>query len=534
MDLNVVAQVAAIQPFLAIASAFVLPLLSLVVKKRAAWESFALTIVAINFAFSAFLTYNLYTSFTQPLIYAFGAWPPPVGIVYEIDRAGALMGLLITGLVLTATVFSLRYMEHDTGVQYYYTLLLGFEAGMLGCVYTGDIFNLFVMLEVMSVSAYALVAFRYHIPEAVEAAIKYALIGATTTTVYFIAIIFAYGAFGTLNMADLALKLRGSTLPVTGPPLGNALLSSAVFLALTFWAFGLKAAIAPNHFWLPDAHPAAPSPISALLSGIMVKVALFALMRYLFTVFRGGNSLAAPIVQALDYALIALGVSSAIIGSTLMLLQRDIKRLIAYGTILNVGYIAMGMGLGNQSGLTAALFHLVNHAIGKALLFMAAGAIIHTAGARDLDELAGVGKRMPLTSAAFLIGALALAGAPPLNGFMSKLWLFMAYLETGWLAPLVVVIVVTSVLGLMGYMKAFYHVYARQPIKDLSSIREAPRSMVVPLLVLAGLCVLLGLVAPLFVEGVISPAVSSLFDYQGYISAAQSFAQAILGGGDGR
>ena len=531
MNSNIIAQIAAIQPFLAIASAFVLPLLSLAVKRRAVWESFALTIAAINFILSIFLTYNLYTSFTQPLIYAFGAWPPPVGIVYELDRANALMGLLITGLVLAATVFSLRYMEHDTGVQYYYTLLLGFEAGMLGCVYTGDAFNLFVMLEVMSVSAYGLVAFRRHIHEAVEAAVKYAIVGSVATTVYFIALVFAYGTFGTLNMADLALKLRGLTLPVTGPPPGNVFLGSAIFLALTFWAFSLKAAIAPNHFWLPDAHPAAPSPISALLSGIMVKVAIFALMRYLFTVFRGGASLAMPIVQVLDYVLIVLGVVSAITGSALMLLQRDIKRLIAYGTILNVGYIAMGMGLGSHSGLTAALFHLVNHAIGKALLFMAAGAIIHAAGTRDFDELAGVGRRMPLTSAALLIGALALAGAPPLNGFMSKLWLFMAYLETGWLAPLVVVIVVTSVLALMGYMKVFYHVYARQPVRDLSSIREAPRSMVAPLLVLAGLCILLGLIAPLFVDRVISPAASSLFDYQGYASAAQSYAQAIFRGG---
>ncbi len=530
MDSTIIAQMAALQPFLAIASAFVLPLLSLVVKERALWESFTLTIVTANFCLSAFLVYSLYTSFTQPLIYAFGAWPPPIGIVYEVDRAGALMGLLITGLVLAATVFSLSYMRHDTGLQYYYTLLLGLEAGMLGCVYTGDAFNLFVMLEVTSISAYGLVAFRRHIPEAVEAAIKYAMVGAIATTVYFIALIFAYGTFGTLNMADLALKLRDSTLPVTGPPLGNAFLGSAIFLALVFWSFSLKAAVVPNHFWLPDAYPAAPSPFAALSSGIAVKVAIFVLMRYLFTIFRDAP-LAIPIVQALNYTLIALGVASAIVGSTLILSQRDIKRLIAYGTILNMGYIAMGMGLGNQSGLTAALFHLVNHGIGKSLLFMAAGAITHVAGTRDLDELAGVGKKMPLTSTAFLVGALALAGVPPLNGFMSKLLLFTAYLETEWLAPLVVVIVITSVLALMGYLKAFYHVYARQPVKDISLIKEAPRSMVAPLLVLAGLCMILGLIAPLFVDKVISPAVSSLFDYQGYVSVAQNFAQAIFRGG---
>ncbi|MEM4576533.1 MAG: proton-conducting transporter membrane subunit [Candidatus Nezhaarchaeales archaeon] len=529
IELNYAVKLAAVQPFLAIAAAFLLPLISLIIKKRVAWEGFALTIFSIDFMLSLVVAYHLFVESSEPLIYIFGAWPPPIGIVYEIDRSGALMGLLITSLVLTAAIFSLRYMEHETRMQLYYTLMLGFEAGMLGCVYTGDMFNLFVMLEVMSVSAYGLIAFRRETHEAVEAAVKYAIIGSIATTAYFIALTFAYGTFGTLNMADLALKLRGSTLPVTGPPIGNVFLGSAIFLALTFWAFSLKAALAPNHFWLPDAHPAAPSPISAILSGLMVKVALFALMRYLITIFREASP-TVPIVQALNYALIILGVTSAIIGSTLMLTQRDLKRLIAYGTVLNVGYIAMGMGLANPDGLSAALFHLVNHAIGKALLFMVAGAIIHSAGSRNLDELAGIGKRMPLTSVALLIGSLALAGAPPLNGFVSKLLLFKAYLETGWLAPLVVVIVLTSVFALMGYLKAFYHIYARQPTRDMSSIKEAPKSMVVPLLVLAGSCIMLGLLAPIFVDKVILPAVSSLFDTQSFIYAAQNIIRMVLGG----
>ena len=530
MEFGYVAQCVAIQPFLAIAAAFTLPLISLIIKRRAVWEGFALTIFTINFILSLLVFHHMYTVSGKPIIYAFGSWPPPIGIVYEVNRAGALMGLLINGLVLTAAIFSIKYMEHEPQVQWYYTLMLGFEAGMLGCTYTGDIFNLFVMLEVMSVSAYGLVAFRRETPEAIEAAIKYAIVGSTATTAYFIAVAFAYGTFGTLNMADLALKLRGSTLPVTGMPIGDVFLGSALFLALTFWAFSLKAAIAPNHFWLPDAHPAAPSPISALLSGIMVKVAIFVLMRYMFTIFRGAPPVI-PIIQSLNYALIVLGVLSALIGAILMLTQRDLKRLIAYGTILNIGYIAMGMGLANPSGLTAAFFHIVNHAIGKALLFLAAGAFIHAVGTRNFDELAGIGKRMPLTSAAFLIGALALAGAPPLNCFMSKLLLFKAYLETEWLSPLVVVIVITSVFALMGYLKAFYHIYARQPVRDVSGIKEAPKSMLGPLLVLASLCILLGLIAPLFIDHIISPAVSSLLNTQDYVSAARTLIQMMLRGG---
>lgn len=527
---NYVTSLAALQPFLAIFAAFALPLISLLTKRRRVWECFTLTILSINFVLSLIVFYYVYNSSCKPLLYAFGSWPPPIGIVYMIDRGASLIGLLINGLVLTAMIFSIRYMEHENGTQWYYTLMLGFEAGMLGCVYTGDIFNLFVMLEVMSISAYGLVAFRRETHEAVEAAIKYAIVGTVATTAYFIAVVFAYGSFGTLNMADLALKLRGLTLPVTGPPIGNILIGSIMFLTLTFWALSLKAALAPNHFWLPDAHPAAPSPISALLSGIMVKVAIFALMRYMLTIFRGAPSVI-QIVDLLNYALITMGTLSTILGSTLMLVQRDIKRLIAYGTILNIGYIAMGMGLANLSGLVASLFHLVNHAVGKALLFMAAGAYIHAAGTRSFDELAGVGRRMPLTTTAYLIGALALAGAPPLSCFMSKLLLFKAYLESGWLAPLIVVIVLTSVFALMGYLKVFYHVYAKQPTRDISSINEAPMSMVAPLLVLASLCIVLGVAAPIIVNNVIVPGALSLLNTQDYVLVAQEAAELIMRGG---
>ncbi|MEM0232910.1 MAG: proton-conducting transporter membrane subunit [Candidatus Nezhaarchaeales archaeon] len=527
---NYIAGLAALQPFLAIFAAFALPLISLLAKRRQIWECFTLTILLINFALSLIVFYYMYNFSCKPLLYAFGSWPPPIGIVYTIDRGASLIGLLINGLVLTAMIFSIRYMEHEGGTQWYYTLMLGFEAGMLGCVYTGDIFNLFVMLEVMSISAYGLVAFRRETHEAVEAAIKYAIVGSVATTIYFIAVIFAYGSFGTLNMADLALKLKDSTLPITGPPIGDILIGSTVFLTLAFWALSLKAAIAPNHFWLPDAHPAAPSPISALLSGIMVKVAIFALMRYMLTIFKGTIP-TFPVVELLNYTLITMGVLSTILGSTLMLVQRDIKRLIAYGTILNIGYIAMGVGLANLSGLVASLFHIVNHAIGKALLFMAAGAYIHVTGSRDLDELTGVGRRMPFTTAAYLVGALALAGAPPLSCFMSKLLLFKAYLESGWLAPLVVVIVLTSVFALMGYLKVFYHVYAKQPTRDISSVKEAPTLMVVPLLVLASLCIVLGIAAPIIVDNVIVPGALSLLNTQDYVLAAQEAAKLIMEGG---
>jgi len=527
----------ALPPLLGVALAFALPLISLAIKDRRVWEGYAVASTALLFAICSYVAYAQYVLLDRPTIYTFGGWPPPVGIVYEVDKLNALLGVLVSGVVLLATLYSVRYMEREDGVEWYYTLLLGFEAGMLGCLYTGDFFNLFVMLEVMSVSAYGLVAFRRDTHEAIEAAVKYAIVGSLATTLYFIAIAFGYGSFGTLNMADLAAKVSGLTFPVTGfvySPRGW-MLGAGAFLAFMFWAFAVKAAIAPNHFWLPDAHPAAPSPISALLSGLMVKVSIYVILRFLFTLFRGAVDLAF-ILNALYLVAIAMGVLSALIGAFLLIVQSDIKRLVAYGTVLNIGYITMAIGLGispssMQSGLTAAIYHIINHGVAKALLFLCAGSFIHAVGARQLDELAGVGRRMPWTAAFFTIGALALSGVPPLNCFMSKLILMQALLEAGWLAPLIVVVILTSALSLIGYLKVVYNVYMRPPAAELSKVNEAPLSMLVPMFILTVACIVLGLSAPIFVDYVVKPAVLSALDSKGYVQAAFEYASLLYGGG---
>ncbi|RLF17868.1 MAG: cation:proton antiporter [Thermoprotei archaeon] len=530
--------IAALPPLLGVALAFALPLLSLVIKDRRVWECYAVASTFVLFVLCSSVFYVQFFISATPTVYAFGGWPPPVGIVYEVDKLNALLGLLVSGVVFLATVYSVRYMEKDDGVEWYYTLLLGFEAGMLGCLFTGDFFNLFVMLEVMSVSAYGLVAFRRDSHEAVEAAVKYAIIGSLATTLYFIAVAFGYGSFGTLNMADLAAKTSTSIVfPVTGgtPSHSGWVLGAGVFLALMFWAFAMKAAIAPNHFWLPDAHPAAPSPISALLSGLMVKVSLYVIIRFTFTLFGGAVALSLTL-NSLHIIALVLGSASALIGAFMLMVQRDIKRLIAYGTILNVGYITMGLGISlmpgtTLTGLTAAVFHIINHAVAKALLFLCAGAFIHAVGARNLDDLAGVGKQMPWTAAAFTIGALALSGIPPLNCFMSKLLLLQAFLEAGWVAPVIAIIILTSALSLLGYLKVVYNVYMRSPATDISNIKEAPASMLIPMLILATLCIVLGITAPLVVDKVVEPAVLSAVDLQGYVEAAQNFASVLYGGG---
>ncbi len=518
---NMVENFLALTPSLPIILAFALPLISLVVKSRRVWESYTITasFIILLLALTNFMrVYEV----GKPLIYKFGGWPPPIGIVYEVDLLGALMGLLVASIMFLIAIYSVKYLEHAHGVEWYYTLLLGVEAGMLGCVYTGDAFNLFVMLEVTSVAAYGLVAFYRSNKEAIEAALKYAIVGSIATTVYFISLAFLYGTYGTLNMADIIAKSKLMVSPelalISGIPVANIIIGAAIILALAIWAFTVKAAAFPNHFWLPDAHPAAPTPISAVLSGLVVKVGVYAVIRFSFTIF-GGAELLSNVISVLYIVLLILGIFSAFVASMLMVVQTDIKRLIAYSTVMHIGLIFMGIGLGTPLGLAAAIYHTINHAVAKALLFLAAGVFIYTAKTRNIDELAGIGRYMPLSTFTFIIAALALVGIPPLNGFMSKLTLYYALIDAG-LAPLVVVIIVTSALALLAYVKIVYSVWLKAPLRDYSDVKEAHPLMLVPLLILALTCIVLGVTAPLLMDKLIMPTVKATLNSDLYVKVA--------------
>ena len=531
-------------PPIVVALAFALPLLSLVVKSRSIIEGYGVVGSLIAMILSVLTFY--YTYFIKsPIVYTFGAWPPPIGIVYEVDRFNALLGLVVGVVFFLVAIYSIEYLEGREGIEWYYTLLLGMEAGMLGVLYTGDVFNLFVMLEVTSVTAYGLVAFYRSRKESIEAALKYAIVGSVATTIYFIALALIYGSYGTLNMAQIALKttssvdyfffiLGGDKLwAVYTPALAVA---GAAALALALWAFSVKAALFPNHFWLPDAHPAAPSPISAILSGLLVKVGVYAIARFTYTLFHAAqlNMLIdvalRNAVEALLIILIVLGSLSALVAGLLMMVQTDIKRLIAYSTIMHIGYIAIGLGLATKLGLEAALYHTINHAVAKALLFLAAGVFIHVAGTRSIDELSGMGRVMPLTTISFVIAAFSLAGLPPFNGFVSKYLLYTALIDKG-LAPLTLIIVISSAFALLAYSKIIYGVWLKAPTRSLEGVHDPTWKMSVPLLILAILCVVLGLASPYIIEKLITPAIIDLaFNTSDYIKEAFNILASILGG----
>ncbi|MEM2444564.1 MAG: proton-conducting transporter membrane subunit [Sulfolobales archaeon] len=516
-------------PPLMIASAFVLPIFTLLIKRKAFYDFYALLITTVALALTTYNYYLVLYVAKHPIVYPFGGWPPPVGIVYEVDALSAYFGLFIAAVMLVITIYSIWYLRGGSGYEWYYTMLLGLEAGMVGCVYTGDAFNLFVMLEVLSVAAYGLVVFYRMSHEAIEAGMKYALIGAVATTVYFIALVFIYGSFGTLNMADIAYKSRGGgVFPFSGMILGNIHLASAVALALSMWTFTFKSAVVPNHFWLPDAHPAAPTPVSAALSGLVVKVGIYAIIRFLYTIY-GLDSLQpiSNVVGMVMKLLIVLGALSALTASALMIVQNDIKRLIAYSTIMHIGFIVISLSLGTKLGIEAALYHTVNHAVGKALLFLSAGVLIKVAGSRNIDEMSGVGRYLRLTTLTLTLAVLSLEGLPPLAGFFSKLLLYEAFIDSG-LALLAVVLIISSAFALLAYIKLLYGVYFKLPTKELTNVKES-WVYLTSLMILAASLVLLGVGAPLFVSEVLTPISNELFNPLRYVAAADGVIK-VLGG----
>ncbi len=515
-----------LSPMISIVAAFAMPLVGLLIKNRRVWDAYVFTITTIVLTLTGIGAYMLYYVVEKPFVYLLGGWPPPVGIVYEVDKFSALLGFVSAFIIWLAVIYGIKYFEpEEDGLEWYYTFLLGFEAGVLGCLYTGDIFNVFVLFEVLSVSSYGLISFWNRKGECLEAALKYAIIGSMATTIYFIGVTFAYGSFGTLNMADLAAKLQNILFPVTMNPVGTVALGVSLFVALAMWAFTVEAGVAPNHFRVLDAYQVAPSTTAALLSGLASNVGLYLLARYLITILGQAREVA-PIVDIALTILAIMGIISILLGSFLMIAQNDINRVLAYSSVLNYGYVAFAIGLGTPLALAAALYHMINHAIAKTLLFLSSGVYVKAAGTRNLDEMAGVGRLAPITSTAMIVGALALAGIPPFNGFVSKLLLYNALLELN-LAPLVLIIIISSAFSLMGYFKIIFNVYGKPPLRDYGKV-EPGIPMLITLVILAILCIALGVGAPWFYPSVIEPAISDITNTKAFIKAAYEFAKLLL------
>jgi multicomponent Na+:H+ antiporter subunit D len=453
-------------------------------------DSLGILASLVQFAISMFGIYLFQTE--GIIVYAVGAWPPPIGISMVLDGLSVFMLTTVNLIALIVVFYSVDYMARFTGKWQFYTLFLLMLAGMNGVVLSGDLFNLFVFLEVASVASYSLVAFGTEKHE-LEAAFKYAVMGTLGSLFILIGIVWLYAMTSTLNMADMAVQLQTREAGLL------LVLVAAIFLM----GFGLKAALVPFHAWLPDAHPSAPAPISAMLSGVLIKsLGIYAICRIFFSVIGMSGALAS--------LLTTLGVLSMLIGVVLAVGQWDLKRLLAYHSISQVGYIILGIGLGTPLGLLGAMFHLFNHSVFKSLLFLNSGSVEQATGTRDLRRMGGLSQKMPVTGGTTLVASMSIAGIPPFNGFWSKLLIILAAIEADhyWLAFWAVL---ASLLTLASFTKVMKYAFMG-PLPDrFRNVLEAPALMKFSMVALAVICAVGGLMLiPALRELLLGPASGTL------------------------
>jgi len=424
--------------------------------------------------FSLSLLSFLLTKRLGTIVYKAGGWIPPIGICMVLDSLTSFMLVTINLVAFLATIYSISYMEKYTAKWKFYTLFLLMLAGMDGVIVTGDMFNLFVFLEIGAISSYALVAFGVE-HEELEASFKYTVMGSIASSFILLGIALLYSYTSSLNMADISRTLAQR---------GNGQI--VFFVSVLFlMGFGLKAALVPFHAWLPDAHPSAPAPISAMLSGVLIKaLGVYALARIFFNVL--------GMTATTSSILMVLGTASMIIGGLLALGQEDIKRLFAYSSISQIGYVVFGIGMGTTFGILAGLFHLFNHATFKSLLFLNSGSIEYATGTRDLRKMGGLTSKMPVTGYSSLVGSLSISGVPPLNGFWSKLLIILAAIEAKHFIFASIAVLV-SILTLVYYLKVQRLAFFGELKDSLRGIKEVPLTMKLSMIVLSIICIFGGL-----------------------------------------
>ncbi|MCD6383477.1 MAG: NADH:ubiquinone oxidoreductase [Thermoplasmata archaeon] len=436
----------------------------------------------------------------------------PIRIMFEVDAMSAFMALTAATVTMAASIYSLSFIKKHTGVEKYSSVLMLMLAGMLGLVLTGDIFNLFVFFEILSIASCALVAFRTERWESGEAAFKYMVVSTIGGLFLLLAVGIYYIQYGVLNIAAIATYIS-----ITGATRLNL-----IALAILIGVFAMKAGGVPMHFWTPDAYAAAPAPITIMLKTASLTY-LYALFRTTFTLY----SISVD-VRTVGWIIIIIGLLSMLIGVTMAIPQHDVKRLMAYHAISQTGYMMIGVGVGmatlgtaaiNTYGLKAmegGIFHIINNAMYKGLLFLTAGALFYATGTRDLNKMGGLARRMPVTTICFMIGALAIAGIPPFNGYASKLLIYESVYEFN--PYLAIIAMLVSILTLASFVKVFHSAFLGPDLPEYRKVKEVPTSMKVGMGVLSGIIIAFGLVPHLVVKYIVEPAALALVNQGGYIS----------------
>ena len=504
-------------------AAFLMPIVGMAGRTvRSAWVllgALATSAIGLTLAWKVFAT--------GTILYVFGAANPaqtvppdaafPIRIMFEIDALGALMVVIASLSSLGILLYSLVAEAKQSGLETFYAMLFLLVVGVLGMVVTDDLFNYFVFLEISSLSGAALVAYRVDNGVAVEAGLKYALLSTVGALSFLVAIGILFAQYNALNIPMLAARLQFTTL-------------DKVALVLLAVPLAMKCGAVPMHFWTPDSYATAPSSVTAFLV-VSSQASLYGLFRILFSLY---GDLVHFSWAGFGWFLVVLGVLSSFVGVTMAIPQKDVKRLMAYHAVSQTGYMLLGVGVGlavlgrpealNAYGKTAmagGLFHIINHAMYKGLLFLTAGAVFLRTGTRNLNRLGGLGHSMPWTMVFFMIGALAIAGIPPFNGFASKLLIYESVFR---FSPfLAVIAMIVSILTLASFVKVFHSMFMGPRRAEFAQVREVPGPMLAGMALLAAFVVVAGLVPQPFIDHMINPAVNALVDRAGYIAA-------ILGG----
>jgi multicomponent Na+:H+ antiporter subunit D len=433
-----------------------------------------------------------------PISYALGGWPPPIGIEYVLDPLSAYLVTIVALVGLMIAIYPVE-VGFDVRPQRFvplYPLVLLLLSGLTGVMLSGDLFHLFVFIEIYALATYPLVALGGD--RGVFASLRYLLLGTIGSGLYLLGVGFLYFSTGTLNMADMAEQLVGIS---DSPTVLGA-------MALIVIGLALKMALFPLHVWLPDAHSYSPPAVAALLAAVQVKAGAYALLRILYDVFGpaylGAEGL--PVTTALTW----FGAAGIVVGSVLAIQQPDIKRMLAYSTVAQLGYIGVGIGLGTPLALVGAMLHVLNHAVMKSGLFLVAGGIIQQTGLKTIARFSGLGKRMPLTMTGFTLLALSMVGIPPTAGFFSKWYLVLGSLEADNLI-LAVVIGTSSLLTAVYFLRLFERIFVVEPDEAVVAQAGEPGPRIVGTVAVLSLAVVaIGLGNGLLVSRVLEPLATGL------------------------
>jgi len=439
--------------------------------------------------------------------YWIGKWEPPWGIEYFIDHLNAYVAIIVSFIAFLMAIYSKKSIEKELPehkIPLFYTLFLLNITGLLGITLTGDVFNLFVLLEVASFTTYGLVAIGEE--GAFLATFRYVILGTIGACLYLLGVGYLYIVTGSLNMIDLAQLLP------------NLYHSKVVLIAFAFIlvGIGIKIALFPLHVWLPPAYTHAPSVVSAVIAATMTKVGAYVIIRIMFTVFEPYFSIKIiPAATILGWVAMA----AMIFGPILAVVQSDLKRMLSYVLLADVGYIIMGISVVNRMGLTGAILHILNDAFMMSCLFLVAGAIMYKTGTRDIFQFRHLNKKMPFTMAAFTVAALSVIGIPPTCGFFSKWYLLLGAIDAkNWM--LAGALIFSSLMAIVVFFRVIENAYfePRVPVyahngggHEEIKRDEAPFSMLLPIFITVAGILLLGIFSGKIISTVIQFAVPAEF-----------------------